>query len=175
MTQESWYLATRRVWECKECRKQFSVEQGTIFEDSPIGLDKWLTAMWMIADCKNGISSYGVSRDLGVSQKAAWFMLHRLRLAMQSGPLEKTLSGHVEADETFVGGKTTNMHRRSKRKARAMRDGGNWGKTVVLGLLERDEAVKAAVAPTRKHYEIRKNVMANVEPGIVDPRFQTRQ
>lgn len=161
---ENSFVSTRRVWECKGCRKQFSVKIGTIFEDSPVGLDKWLCAMWLIANCKNGISSYEIGRDLGVTQKTGWFLLHRIRLAMQTGSLEKKLSGEVEADETFVGGKVTNMHRRGKRKLRATNDG-NWGKTVVLGLLERDGNVRAAVAPTRKYYEVHKNVMANVEPG----------
>lgn len=105
------FLATRRTWECKSKhpKKQFSVRVGTIFEDSPIGLDKWLAAVWMIANDKNGISSYEVARGIGVTQKSAWFMLHRIRLAMQTGTFEK-LSGEVEADETLVGGKAKNMH-----------------------------------------------------------------
>jgi len=92
-SKESSFLSTRRVWECKGCKKQFSVKLGSIFEDSPISLDKWLCAMWLIGNCKNGISSYEIKRDLGVTQKTAWFMLHRIRLAMQSGSLEKKLSG----------------------------------------------------------------------------------
>jgi transposase-like protein len=162
------WLANARVWKCyaKHERPTFTLKTGTIFEDSPIPLEKWLTAAWLIISCKNGISSYEIHRGLGVTQKTAWFMLHRIRLAMRESGFNK-LGGsgkEVEADETFVGGKIQNMHRRGKRKLQATQDG-NWGKTVVLGLLERDGCVKAAVAPTRKHYEVHGNVMANVEPG----------
>ncbi len=143
--------------------RQFTLKTGTIFEDSALGLDKWLAAMWMVINCKNGVSSYEIARDVKVTQKSAWFMLHRLREVMQ-GPDNTKLSGLVEADETFVGGKVQNMHRKSKRNRDAKNDG-NWGKTVVLGLLERDGRVKAAVAPTRKHYDVHKNVMANLEEG----------
>jgi len=97
------YTTPRKVWRCKACKKQFSVKVGTIFEDSPIGLDKWLSAVWMIANAKNGISSLEIHRALGITQKTAWFMLHRIRAAMQSGTFE-TLSGEVEADETYIGG-----------------------------------------------------------------------
>src|SRR5438270_1775258 len=96
------YLATRRVWKCKGCKKQFSIKVGTVMEDSPLGLDKWLAAIWMIANDKNGISSYEIHRGLGITQKTAWFLLHRIRLAMQTGTFQK-LSGTCEADETFVG------------------------------------------------------------------------
>src|SRR5687767_11720992 len=96
-------LRTRRIWKCRACRKQFSVKVGTIFEDSPLGLDKWLPALWMIANAKNGISSYEVHRALGVTQKTAWFMMHRIRLAMQTESFAK-LGGEVEADESFIGG-----------------------------------------------------------------------
>jgi transposase-like protein len=101
---ETSFLSTRRIWKCKACKKQFSIKVGTIFEDSPIGLDKWLTAIWLIANAKNGISSYEIHRSIGVTQKTAWFMLHRIRLAMQTGSFEK-LSGNVEVDETFIGGR----------------------------------------------------------------------
>src|SRR5580765_5386240 len=103
------YLKTRRIWKCRKCRKQFSVKVGTIFEDSAIGLDKWLPALWLLTNCKNGISSYELARALGVTQKTAWFMLSRLRLALQSQHGGK-MSGHVELDETFIGGKARNMH-----------------------------------------------------------------
>ena len=105
------FLKTRRVFKCttRPCRKQFSIKVGTIFEDSAVGLDKWLPVVWMIVNCKNGISSWELHRALGVTQKTAWFMLHRIRLAMQSGTFEK-LSGKVEVDETFIGGKARNMH-----------------------------------------------------------------
>ncbi len=101
LDEKHYYLKTRRVWKCRACKKQFSVKVGTIFEDSPLGLDKWLPAVWLIANCKNGISSYELAKDLGVTQKTGWFMLHRIRLAMQTGTFEK-LSGQVEADETFI-------------------------------------------------------------------------
>ena len=162
-SQEHSYVSTRRIWKCKGCKRQFSAKSGTIMEDSPIGLDKWLPAIWMICGCKNGISSYEIARDLGVSQKTAWFILHRVRLAMQSGTLEK-LSGEVEADETFVGGKVGNMHRKSKRSIKATNDK-NWGKTVVLGLLQRDGHVRAAVAPSRRRHQVHSNIVNNVESG----------
>ena len=112
--EEHYYLKTQRRWKCKECYKQFTVKLGTIFEDSPIPLDKWLTALWMLVNCKNGISSYEVGKDFGITQKSAWFVLHRLRLALQSGSIEK-LGGpgsEVEVDETFIGQKAKNMHKR---------------------------------------------------------------
>ncbi len=115
-TPDPYFLATRRVWKCKGCAKQFSIKVGTIFEDSPIGLDKWLPATWLIITCKNGVSSCETARALKVTQKTAWFMMHRIRLAIQTGTFEK-LSGEVEADETFIGGKARNMHL-SKRQRR---------------------------------------------------------
>ncbi len=160
------YLSTRRLWKCKtkHPKQQFTVKVGTIFEDSPIGLDKWLPAVWLVTGCKNGISSYELSRDLGVTQKSAWFMLHRVRFAMRSGSFDPKLTNEVEADETFVGGKVKNMHRKSKRKIKAV-NAGNWGKTVVLGLVERGGHVRAMVSPNRKTAHVRKNVLENVEPG----------
>ena len=112
------------------CRRQFSIKVGTIFEDSAIGLDKWLPAVWLLANCKNGVSSWEIHRALGVTQKTAWFMLHRIRLAMQSGTFEK-LSGKVEVDETFIGGKARNMHA-DKRKEK-IHGRGAVGKAVVMG------------------------------------------
>jgi transposase-like protein len=132
-------------------------------EDSPIGLDKWLPAIWMICGCKNGISSYEIARDLGVSRKTAWFILHRVRLAMKSGTIEK-LSGEIEADETFVGGKVRNMHK--ARRIRAQKFGRNTGgKTMVVGLLERDGQVRAAVAPSRHRHQVHSHIIDNVETG----------
>src|SRR6266478_4773760 len=116
LSREVSFLSTRRLWKCKACKKQFSVKVGTVFEDSPLGLDKWLAAIWMIANCKNGISSWELHRALGITQKSAWFVLHRVRLAMQTGSFEK-LKGEVEADETFIGGLARNMHK-SKREQR---------------------------------------------------------
>ena len=106
------FLANARLWKCnaKHSREKFSVKVGTIFEDSPISLDKWLAAVWMIANCKNGVSSYEIMREIGVTQKTGWFMLHRIRLAMQSGTFKK-LSGEVESDETYIGGLARNMHK----------------------------------------------------------------
>lgn len=105
-------LSTRRLWKCRECSKQFSAKVGTIFEDSPIGLEKWMPAMWMIVNCKNGISSYELARALGVTQKTAWFMLHRIRLAMQSKSFRK-FKGDV--DETFIGGNARYTTRKTRR------------------------------------------------------------
>jgi transposase-like zinc ribbon protein len=117
------FVTARRVWQCKtrHPKAQFSVKVGTVFEDSPLGLDKWLPAVWMIANCKNGISSYELARDLGVTQKTGWFMLHRIRLAMQESGGK--LRGVVEVDETFIGGKARNMHA-AKRRAKIHGTGG---------------------------------------------------
>jgi hypothetical protein len=139
------FIATRRMWECKSKhpRKQFSVKVGTIMEDSPIGLDKWLATIWMIANDKNGISSYEVARAIGVTQKSAWFMLHRIRLAMEDGTFNKA-SGTVEVDETYIGGKARNMH-----KSKRPNVDGMVGKAAVLGFLERaDEKGKSKVRAT---------------------------
>ena len=165
----SW-LAKARVWKCyakHEAGKgqTFTLKTGTIFEDSPIPLERWLTAAWLIISCKNGVSSYEIHRALGVTQKSAWFMLHRIRLAMRESGFNK-IGGpdkEVEADETFVGGKAKNMHSRSKRWSEVTR--GGKGKTVVLGLLERDGRVKAAVAPSRHRHFVQSNIAANVEAG----------
>ena len=107
-------VASRRLLQCKDCRKQFSAKVDTIFEDSPLGLDKWFVAVWCIANAKNGISSMELHRALGVTQKTAWFMLHRIRTAMRAKTFRK-LSGEIESDETFIGGKAANMHK-SKRE-----------------------------------------------------------
>jgi transposase-like protein len=155
------YLSTRRLWKCKACKKQFSVKQGTVMEDSPIGLDKWLAAIWLIANAKNGISSCEISRALGVTQKSAWFLLHRIRLAMQSGTFEK-MSGQVEVDETYIGGLARNMHR-DKRK-RLGGTGGS-GKVAVMGLLERDGKVRAKVLCDIKQETLQGEVRSNVESG----------
>ena len=158
------FLRSRRIWKCKnrECRRQFSIKVGTIFEDSPIGLDKWLTVIWLIANCKNGVSSYEISRDVKVTQKSAWFMLQRIRRAMQEGT-GILLTGEVEADESFIGGKARNMHadkRRMKIKGR-----GPEGKVIVMGLLERHGQVRASVVPTRRKPELQGQIRQHVEPG----------
>jgi transposase-like protein len=143
-----YYLKTQKRWKCRHCRRQFSVKVGTIFEDSPISLTKWLPALWLICNCKNGISSHELARDLGVTQKSAWFMLQRLRLALVSGVAGKmgTEGGPVEVDETFVGGNQKNMHK--AKKVQYQKHGGSHGKTVVMGMLERDtRRVRAKVIP----------------------------
>jgi transposase-like protein len=159
------FIATRRTWECKQkhAKKQFSIKIGTIFEDSPLGLDTWLCAMWLIVSCKNGISSYEVARDLSISQKSAWHMMHRIRLALQNGSLEK-LSGEVEADETFIGGKAKNMHK--DKKWEKMRDfSGSVGKVAVMGLLERRGKVRAKVIANTRRKSLHPEILKHVEPG----------
>ena len=143
---EHFWLSTRLMWKCKACKKQFSVKVGTIFEDSPIPLKKWFCAMWLIANCKNGISSYEVARALKVTQQTAWFMDHRIRYAMHHGTINK-MSGTVEADETHIGGKARFMHKDRRDK---MRGRSNFGKAVVFGLLERKTGrVHTRVVPDR--------------------------
>lgn len=158
------YLSTRYKWKCmnKACHKQFSVKVGTVMEDSPIGLDKWLAAVWLITNAKNGISSYEVMRALGITQKSAWFLMHRIRLAMQTGTFEK-LSGQVEADETYIGGLARNMHR-DKRDKKINGTGGA-GKVAVMGLLERDGKIRAKVINDATQVTLHAEVKANVEPG----------
>jgi transposase-like protein len=173
--QEHYYLKTQRRWKCKECGKQFSVKLGTIFEDSPISLDKWLIALWMLVNCRNGVSSYEVSRDLGITQKSAWFVLHRLRLAMREGSLAKKIGGsgsEIEADETFVGGKTKNMHKNRKealqraQNASLRGDTRLIGKTVVMGLLDREQRkIRAAVVPNTKRETLQAEILKQVEEG----------
>ena len=130
------FIRTRQVWECKNrhAKRRFSVKTGTIFEDSPLPLDKWFCAIWLIGNCKNGISSLEVHRALGITQKSAWFMLHRVRLAMQTGNFEKA-DGTAEADETLIGGLAKNMHK-DKREKKITGTGAS-GKQVVMGILSR--------------------------------------
>lgn len=159
------FLATRKMFKCRACKKQFSIKKGTIFEDSPISLSKWLPAMWLIVNCKNGVSSYELARAIKVTQKTAWFMLHRIRLAMQSDDF--TMSGEVEVDETFIGGLARNMHA-DKRRAKIKGTGG-MGKTAVLGLLERHgkggSKVRAGVIANRKRRTLHAKIRETVEPG----------
>ncbi len=158
------FLQSRKVWQCKNkgCRKQFSVKVGTIFEDSPVGLDKWLIAVWLITSAKNGISSYEIHRAIGVTQKTAWFMMHRIRLAMQNGTFEK-LSGEVECDETFVGGKAKNMHKSKREKL--IKGRGSVGKTAVFGALERKGRVLAKVIERTDRKTLHAEVKEKVEQG----------
>lgn len=154
----------RCTWQCSthHPKREFSVKVGTIFEDSPISLDKWLTAIWMLANCKNGISSYEIARDLNVTQKTAWFMLHRIRLALQDDGHGK-LGGEVEVDETFIGGKARNMH--LKERERRITGTGGKDKAVVFGALERGGKVKATVVNDRKKKVLHAHVKAHVEAG----------
>src|SRR5688572_16529574 len=139
------YLKNQRRWQCKDRhpKRQFSAKVGTIFEDSPINLPKWFVAIWLIANAKNGISSYELHRAIGITQKSAWFVLHRIRTAMQVGSIEK-LSGTVEADETYVGGSATNMHK-DKRERLKLKGGVHNHKTAVLGMIERKGRARARV------------------------------
>src|SRR5438128_7228733 len=161
------YLPNARIWKCYEKypRQKFSLKVGTVFEDSPIPLEKWLPAVWLLVSCKNGISSYEVAAALGVTQKSAWFMMHRIRLAMQSGLFRKLggNGGEIEADETFIGGKARNMHL-SKRKRR-ITGTGVWDKTPVIGILERSGEVRANVIPNRRKKDIQGEIRKHVEQG----------
>ena len=160
------WLAKAHLFKCyeKHARPKFSLKTGTVFEDSAIGLDKWLVAVWLVVNCKNGISSYEIHRDLGVTQKTAWFMLHRIRLAMQDPESGGKLSGEVEVDETFIGGKARNMHKGRRIKAQALgRNTG--GKAIVLGVLERGKKVRATVIPDRKKPAMQGFIRKNVKPG----------
>ena len=159
------YLASQRRWKCyeKHPKPQFSIKVGTIFEDSPINLDKCLTAVWLLVNCKNGISSYEIARDLGVSQKTAWFLDHRIRFAIHQGSFEKMLSGHVEADETFIGGKARNMH--SGKRAIKITGTGGKDKTAVMGILERGGKVRTQVIPNRRKKALQAEVRKHVEAG----------
>jgi transposase-like protein len=153
-------------WQCNaktHANRQFTSKTGTIFEDSPLGLDKWLAAMWLLVTCKNGISSYEVSRDLGVSQKSAWHMMHRIRLATQNLSTGGKLSGEVEIDETFIGGKSRNMHK-AKRAEKITGTGGK-DKVVVMGMMERGGNVRAMVVDNRKKKTVQKHVKDHVEAG----------
>jgi transposase-like protein len=163
------WLKTQRRWQCRECGKQYSVKVNTIFEDSPIKLDKWLTAMWLLANCKNGISSYEVAKDIGVTQKSAWFMLQRIRLAMKNKSVLKLgyQGGPVEMDETFVGGKLKNMHKNKKPKGTGFSGiaQGASAKTIVVGMVERGGRVRAEVVMERTHAVLRAVANKHIHPG----------
>jgi len=156
------FVKTRRLWYCNPCKKQFTLKVGTIFEDSPLGMDKWMAAVWMLVGCKNGISSYELHRALGVTQKSAWFMLHRIRKALQSGSFLK-LMGEVEVDETFIGGKARFMHVR-KRAERIHGTGGK-DKVAVLGFLQRGGEVRTTIVETRRKAMLQSEVRKNVSAG----------
>ena len=159
------FLANQKRWQCsvRHSRRQFSIKVGTILEDSPIGLDKWLPVLWLIANCKNGISSWEIHRAIGVTQKTAWFMLQRARLAMQDEQAGGKLSGEVEVDETFIGGKARNMHK--DKRAEKIPGRGPEGKAIVAAVLERGGKVCAKVIETRKKKALQALVPDNVETG----------
>jgi transposase-like protein len=162
------YLAKNRVWKCYagHPRPKFSLKTGTIFEDSPLGLDKWLPALWLVVNCKNGVSSCESARALGVTQKTAWFMNHRMRFALTEGG-SGLLSGEVEADETFIGGKARNMH--ASKRAKKITGTGGKDKTAVMGILERGKdgtsKVRTTVVPNRKKSALQAEVRKHVEAG----------
>ena len=162
----SW-LANQKKWQCKSAhaKRQFTAKVGTIFEDSPLGLEKWLPAVWIISSAKNGVSSCEIARTLGITQKSAWFMLHRIRLALQAGSMMKVggNGGEVEADETFIGGKARNMH--LSVRARRITGTGTKDKVAVMGILERGGKVKTIVVPNRKKVALQSEIKQHVEAG----------
>src|SRR5260370_13266415 len=160
------FLKNQRKWQCKSvhAKRQFTAKVGTVFEDSPIPLEKWLPVMWMLSNCRNGVSSCEIARRIGVTQKSAWFMLHRIRLAMQNGSLMK-LGGSgspVEVDETFIGGKARNMHKIKREKINRH---GQGGKTIVAGVLERGGKVRTQVIENTNRKTLHALVREHVEPG----------
>jgi hypothetical protein len=164
------FIATRRVWECptKHQRRQFSVKVGTIMEDSPIKLDKWLTAMWLISNAKNGISSYELHRSIGVTQKTAWFMLHRVRLAMQDTDTGGKMGGHIEVDETYIGGEARKMHK--AKRERVIKGTGGMGKVAVMLLLQGhgnkgQSTVRLSIVENTRKRALQGKVRDNVQRG----------
>jgi transposase-like protein len=157
-SKDVFFLSTRKIWKCKAKheKQQFSVKVATVLEDSPIALDKWLCAFWLIANAKNGISSYELHRAIGVTQKTGWFMLHRIRLAMQDGSIEK-FSGRVEVDETFIGGKARYMHADKRAKKILHRGRGHVGKVAVMGLLERNSPERTSRVKLRVVRNVRRS------------------
>jgi transposase-like protein len=159
------FLKTRRLWKCKNRhpKQQFSAKVGTIFEDSPIGLDKWFTAMWLVANCKNGVSSYEIARDLNVTQKTAWFMDHRIRRAMETGSFEK-MKGEIEADESMIGGLARFMH--ADKRAEKITGTGGSGKAIVMGLLDRETGkVRVKHVADRQRHTLQQEIRENVTEG----------
>jgi transposase-like protein len=161
------FNAKRRTWKCSKhhSKREFSIKVGTVMEDSPIPLDKWLTAMWMILNCKNGVSSCEIAKDVRVNQKSAWFMLHRIRLSMQDETLGSKLSGEVEADETFIGGKARNMHKNVKARRITGQGRNTDDKIMVMGILERGGKIRTKILSDRKQETLHGEVKANVETG----------
>src|SRR5580704_15868004 len=165
-SEKHYFINTRHIWLCRGCNKQFTIKVGTIFEASPLGMDKWMAAFWMLTNCKNGISSMEVHRAIGITQKSAWFMLQRIRLALQDEFYGKKLGsggGEIEVDESFIGGKARNMHL-SERKRR-ITGTGTKDKTAVMGILERGGKIRTTVVPNRKKHELQSQVRKHVEAG----------
>jgi transposase-like protein len=161
--EDVYFMASQERWKCRGCKAQWSVKAGTIMEDSAVSLDKWMCAIWMVANCKNGISSYEIHRALGVTQKTAWFMLHRIRLAMKAGGLDVPFGGHgpFEADETYVGGKIGNKHL-GVRKTLGGSGNKSGAKAIVMGILERGGRVRAKTVPDSTGPTLRGEVEANL-------------
>jgi hypothetical protein len=164
------YLANQRRWQCKgkHPKRQFSAKVGTIFEDSPINLSKWFVAIWLISSAKNGISSYELHRSVGVTQKSAWFMLHRIRLAMQVGNFEKKFEGRVEVDETFIGGQARYMHKAKRDRVMRGMVAGQWHRTIVVGAIQRatesgPSQARVQVVPNTRRASIMPFVRENVD------------
>jgi transposase-like protein len=158
------WLKNQKRWQCRDCGRQFSVKVNTIFEDSAIKLEKWLTAMWLLANCKNGISSYEIARSIGVTQKSAWFMLQRIRLAMKNKSLLKmgSTGGPVEVDETFIGGNPQKMHRDRRLKLQTAANARN--KVTVMGMLDRNtREVRAKVVPNVKRETLQNEILNAIE------------
>src|SRR5579871_6360830 len=154
-------------WQCtnRHPRRQFTLKTGTVMEDSPLGLDKWLSAMWLVASNRNGISSWELHRALKITQKSAWFLLHRIRLAMQDEETGGKLGGEVEVDETWIGGKARNMHKARKQRAMEGKTGGHVGKVGVQGMLERGGKVRAEVIANSQYATLVPNIWKHVEKG----------
>src|SRR5580693_9665078 len=161
------FLKTRRIWKCRGCRKQFSVKTGTIFEESPIALDKWLMAIWLVVNCKNGVSSYEISRDLKITQKSAWFMLHRIRLALKDcnwSKLGGSDGGPVEVDETIITADSRKMHSDRRRKRQTIDYFKN--RPVVMGMVDRDmRQVRAKMVPNVKRETLQREILNAIETG----------
>jgi transposase-like protein len=157
------FIQSRLVWTCLECRKQFSVKVGTIFEDSPIGLDKWLVAMWMLANCKNGVSSYEVGRALKVTQRTAWFMLHRIRYAQHHGGINKMTAPSKPMKPSSAARRVSCTPTNAKRRSRG---GDRWVKPSWFGLLERETGkVRTSVVSGRRKTHLHREIRENVAPG----------
>lgn len=176
------FVKTRKLWFCNGCKKQFTVKVGTIFEDSPIALGKWMTAVWMICNCKNGISSYELHRSIGVTQKSAWFMLHRIREAMRNGTFGKmggSDGGPVEVDEVYIGGEPKHMHKSKKdirmaqpdywyasKRRTGLKNGRGTDKVPVFGMLDRElRQVRAHAVPNVRREVLLSAILENIQKG----------